>query len=92
MNQHSLTEEQLSDITSAIIAGRKIQAIKEYRKATGLDLKDSKKAIEEITESLSEEYPELKKANAAGCASIILIGFCVSSYATYEAFLLLTQS
>ena len=39
---NTLTDEQLSKISDAIIAGRKIEAIKQYREATGTDLKEAK--------------------------------------------------
>lgn len=40
---NDLSPEKVKSIHAAIFAGNKIEAIKLYRLATGLDLKDSKK-------------------------------------------------
>lgn len=75
MKKTNLTDQQLNEITEALLAGRKIEAIKVYREATGTGLKEAKEAIEQITDSLVEEHPELKQAKGSGCASVIVMGF-----------------
>ncbi len=42
------TIQQLQDIKQSIFAGRKIEAIKLYREETGLGLKESKDAVEQL--------------------------------------------
>ena len=44
--QKQLTEEQTKKLGDALAAGRKTEAIKVYREATGLGLKETKDAIE----------------------------------------------
>ena len=39
---NTLTDEQLSKISDSIIAGRIIEAIKQYREANSTDLKEAK--------------------------------------------------
>ncbi|MEO0793545.1 MAG: ribosomal protein L7/L12 [Verrucomicrobiota bacterium] len=82
MSTPPLTDDQLKEISDAIIAGRKIDAIKQYREITGTGLAEAKQAIEEITSSLADEYPELAQ-KSSGCMSIIVLGM-VSVYALYE--------
>jgi hypothetical protein len=53
-----ISEGDLRDIRDAIFAGRKIEAIKLYRKYTGLGLKEAKDAVEEIEGKLRLESPE----------------------------------
>ena len=70
-----LPEEDLKQIADSLVSGNKIGAIKVYREATGLGLKE---AIEEITASLSSEYPDLKKKNSSGCALIIVLAISMT--------------
>ena len=81
---NALDEKQLAAISDAIIAGRKIEAIKEYRELTGTGLKEAKEAIESITQSLAADHPELAKQNKSGCASMIVIGACLTGCGLYE--------
>ena len=72
-----LSEEQLKAMTDALIAGRKIEAIKIYREATGLGLKEAKEAVEKLVDELSATHPEIRKSNKSGCASMLAAGFLV---------------
>ena len=64
----SLTDEDRDAIIANVYAGRKIEAIKVYRQATGQGLKESKDFIEAIELRLREESPERFQAPApAGC-------------------------
>ena len=74
MKKEELTPESLEKISNALIDGRKIEAIKEYRIATGLGLKEAKEALEEIEHSLAEEHPELLEKKSSGCAALIVFG------------------
>lgn len=69
----SLTDQQRDDITQAIFAGRKIEAIKLYRDATGEGLKEAKEFIETLIESLREEYPDRVPPPSSGCGTAVLL-------------------
>ncbi|MGI9454928.1 MAG: ribosomal protein L7/L12 [Aeoliella sp.] len=69
----NLTDESRDQINEAIFAGRKIEAIKLYREATGEGLKEAKDFIEGLTVRLREEYPDKLPAKAAGCGSTVLL-------------------
>jgi hypothetical protein len=72
----SNTPEYMSQISSAIAAGRKIEAIKIYREESGKSLADAKTFIEELSARLKAEDPEtyarVNPAKGAGCASMIV--------------------
>ncbi len=53
-----LSEEQMALLSQALENGRKIEAIKVYRKATGLGLKEAMDAVEKIHADLREQFPE----------------------------------
>ena len=69
-----LSEDQVRAITDSLLAGRKIEAIKIYREATGEGLKEAKEFIESLTDSLREKYPDKFPAAKKGCASVIVLG------------------
>lgn len=72
------TEQQVEQITQALAAGRKIEAIKIYREATGKGLKESKDFVDALIPKLLEQDPEryarLSAAQGGGCASALLLG------------------
>ena len=70
-----MNDSQRQAIIEAIEAGRKIEAIKLYREATGLGLKESKEFIDQLTVQLIDEDPERfeRAKQNSGCAAIILI-------------------
>ena len=66
--------EQWQEIQTHRFAGRKIQAIKVYRLATGCDLKEAKDAMEAYDAKLRAEAPDRFTARAkSGCFSVILL-------------------
>lgn len=73
--------EQIDEICAAIYAGQKIDAIKKYREATGVGLKDAKDFIEALTVRLREESPEKFAAEVApgsatpgkGCGAVLVV-------------------
>ena len=65
-----LTPEGRREILDAIKQGRKIEAIKLYRDATGAGLKDAKDFIEELTAALPEDD---RPASSGGCAGMLLV-------------------
>lgn len=62
---HALTDEQYESVTELVAAGRKIEAIKQYRAFTGADLAVAKKEVEQFLrpakspEDVSGEMREL---------------------------------
>ena len=72
------TEQQWMEIQAALFAGHKIQAIKLYRVAAGVGLKEAKDAMEAYETKLRTEAPDRFTAGSSrGCASMILwfVGF-----------------
>jgi ribosomal protein L7/L12 len=82
MNQAELSAQDKQQITESILAGRKIDAIKQYREITGLGLKEAKDFIDQFTTELSKTHPEIVQVNRSGCgsAAVVLIGLCITAY------------
>lgn len=73
------TPEQMNAINEAIFAGRKIEAIKLYRSATGHDLKDSKEFVEKLAAELYQQHPErFSVSPLESSATTIRIGFVIA--------------
>ncbi|MDX1964324.1 MAG: ribosomal protein L7/L12 [Pirellulales bacterium] len=69
-----LTDQQRQAINQALFTGQRIQAIKEYREATGLGLADSKKFIDELETQLRLQTPEnFTSPPAQGCLGVLSI-------------------
>jgi hypothetical protein len=70
-------QEQVQQIIDALASGRKIEAIKIYRQATGKGLKEANDfldaVIPELIEKDPEKYGKLAASRRAGCASVILL-------------------
>jgi hypothetical protein len=80
-----LPDDQLKLLSDALLQGRKIEAIKIYREATRLGLKEAKDAIEETEASLREKFPEkfaaVPKGKGCGGAAVLMgIVFAVVAY------------
>ena len=69
-----LSEDQTRAITDSLLTGRKIEAIKIYREASGEGLKEAKEFIESLTATLREKHPNKFPAAKKGCASVIILG------------------
>ena len=71
----TLTEAQRDQIQAEVFAGRKIQAIKAYRAATGADLKTATAAVESLEADLRASDPDKFAAEASkgGCMGIVLL-------------------
>jgi hypothetical protein len=70
------TTEQWQEIQAHLFAGRKIQAIKIYRDASGEGLKEAKDAMEAYAAKLYEQSPQsfAKDPTAkTGCFGVILL-------------------
>ena len=70
----NMPEEDAKMMTDLIFAGQKIEAIKMYRGASHLGLKESKQFIDQLEKQLREECPEnFTHAAKTGC-SVVLVG------------------
>ena len=53
-----ISDNDLKEVLNAILANRKIEAIKLYREYSGVGLKEAKDAVEELEKKLQTESPE----------------------------------
>ncbi len=67
------TPQQWEQIEAELYAGRKIQAIKLLREATGCDLVNAKQTVEDHEAALRERDPEKFKTSGGGCGSTALL-------------------
>ncbi|MBI5386621.1 MAG: ribosomal protein L7/L12 [Verrucomicrobia bacterium] len=69
-----LTEQQQQEIEAAILGGKKIEAIKLYREASGTGLKEAKDWVEELERQLRFKQPEKSSAlpKKAGCFGMVM--------------------
>lgn len=70
-----LTDAQLDEVLAALRAQKKIEAIKLYREATDLGLKDSKDAVE----ALAKQHGIA--ARGSGCAASLLVAAALGATA-----------
>ncbi|MBV9463269.1 MAG: hypothetical protein JO317_03475 [Verrucomicrobiae bacterium] len=79
----SLPPNQLAAIQEAIFSGRKIEAIKLYRSASRLDLKDAKDAVDRMEAGLLISSPERFTVRPkSGCGTAVLVcGIAASALA-----------
>lgn len=81
MPSRSLTEAQLNAIADVLRAGNKIEAVKLYREATGLGLKEAKDAIKAIEADLRAKFPDqfsAKSAGKGGCLGLVVFGLAAA--------------
>ncbi|MCG6158515.1 ribosomal protein L7/L12 [Rubinisphaera margarita] len=64
-----LTPADRQRIVDALYTGQKLQAIKHYREATGVGLKESKDFIDGLEQTLRKEHPERMQSTTSGCSS-----------------------
>jgi hypothetical protein len=69
-----IPEDKLEPIKQALFQGRKIQAIKRYRKRTETGLKEAKKAVEKLEIELRAASPEKFTAptGGKGCLGVMV--------------------
>lgn len=71
----TMSEDDAKRMTDLIFAGQKIEAIKMYREASRLGLKESKDFIDDLEKQLRAECPEnFAHAAKTGCGAVVLIG------------------
>jgi len=75
LSMGNMPEEDAKKMTELIFAGQKIAAIKMYKEATGLGLKESKQFIDALEKQLREECPEnFAHAAKSGCSVLVAAG------------------
>ena len=80
MDDH-LSQQEVEAIGDALASGKKIEAIKIYREATGKGLKESKESIEALIPKLKEHDPDrfAKLSSSSGCTSIIVLAIATAA-------------
>ena len=68
-----LTDQDRDEINEALFAGRKIEAIKIYRDATGEDLLEAKEFVDLLQNRLRERYPDRMPVSTAGCGAMVVV-------------------
>ena len=77
-----LPDDAIEQIRAALFAGRKIEAIKLYREATGYGLKESKDVVEALEAELRIRSPELFTSvpGKGGCGlTVLALGVSVAA-------------
>ena len=67
----NLNDQQKEEILKYLVEGRKIPAIKAYREATGMGLKEAKDVIDEWERKLRAEHPDKMPQANSGCGAVI---------------------
>ena len=82
----SLSDTDRDAIHAEIFAGRKIQAIKLYRTATGDGLKDAKDAVEAMEKTLRQTDAGRfeVKSGRGGCMSAIVVAMTIAAALAYK--------
>lgn len=65
-----MNDAERSNIESLLLSGKKIEAIKNYRAATGLGLKEAKDAVEQVEQQLISQGRLTKRAS--GCFTVLV--------------------
>lgn len=77
-------DDRMERVHEAILAGRKIEAIKIYREVRGVGLKEAKEAVERLAAGDPHAYGSDRASGGAGhgavksssgCGSVLLVGF-----------------
>ena len=92
MRSHAkLNDQERQAIETAIFAGRKIEAIKLHRKATGNGLAEAKRAVEDLEVDLRRSAPEnfIAGANKKGCAGVLVCALLMATGAIVFSLLIL---
>ena len=86
----NLNEQSRPAIEAAIFAGRKIEAIKLHREATGSGLAEAKQAVEELEADLRRSSPDRFAAHAdkKGCMNVLVCAALVVAGTVLVSFLI----
>ena len=88
LNKYNLKDDQIEGISEAILAGEKIQAIKLFREATVLGLKEAKDEIEELIAVLAKEHPEILENQSQPHTLCAVLAFVAVAVILFVIFLL----
>ncbi|MBI1335742.1 MAG: hypothetical protein GC164_02135 [Phycisphaera sp.] len=78
------TPDQWQAIEDHLYAGQKIAAIKILREATGCQLVDAKRVVEEHEAKLRAQSPERFASRRAGCGTaVLMLSLAVVCYALW---------
>jgi len=88
----NLNDHDRQAIEKAVFTGRKIEAIKLYRKATGEGLAEAKRAVEDMEVDLRRSSPEkfIAGADKKGCAGVLVCAVWVVIGTALASFLILS--
>jgi len=81
-----ISDQQVSALSTCVLKGRKIEAIKLYREMTGLGLQEAKDAIDEMEKSLrmSSLDANSPRPQSKGCLGVLVVGLlCSGVFITY---------
>jgi hypothetical protein len=86
-----LSDAAMKSLTDALLAGRKIEAIKIYRELTGLGLRESKDEVEAIEARLRAQFPDKfpVAAQGKGClTAVVMVALLIggSAFSAYWFF------
>jgi hypothetical protein len=76
-----IPQEELDALSESLFQGRKIEAIKRYRELTGLQLKESKDAVEALEAALRAKSPEKFTARPKGGCLGAAAALCIAGTA-----------
>lgn len=84
LSMGNMPEEDAKKMTDLIFSGQKIAAIKMYKEATSLGLKESKQFIDALEKQLREECPEnFTHVSTSGCVVVLVGGLLALAAATW---------
>ncbi|AMV19820.1 ribosomal protein L7/L12 [Planctomyces sp. SH-PL14] len=87
-----LSSELLGRLSDAIFQGRKIDAIKIHREATGMGLRESKEEVEAIAVRLRQSHPEKfalsRPDGGSGCLGAVVLFISAAACVTVTVHLL----
>ncbi|MGK0186771.1 MAG: ribosomal protein L7/L12 [Verrucomicrobiales bacterium] len=84
MPEEHLSEVQRQNIINCVRSGRKIEAIKIYREATGANLAESKQVIETLAARISENAPSLANSGENEVAALLSQGNKIAAIKLYR--------
>jgi ribosomal protein L7/L12 len=80
----SLSAHAMQEVSALLMAGKKIEAIKLYRTAVGVDLKDAKDAVDALEVRLNPAAVTTRDAarvrRLAAVAALIVVGLALLAY------------
>jgi ribosomal protein L7/L12 len=80
----SLSADAMQEVSALLMAGKKIEAIKLYRTAVGVDLKDAKDAVDALEVRLNPAAVTTRDAarvrRLAAVAALIVVGLALLAY------------